>query len=118
MPNVHFSFGTCLPRHSVPRARQDVKQLRHRVHKVHSLRDKEKNHSFTEVAKNPNHRKCHPREIAESVTNEHLRWIPAKTPEATMNSATAEPGTTKLGFSTESHKQKKKRFQNPNVNIS
>lgn len=62
-----------LPGEPVPRARDNVKQLRQGVDKVNYLRNEEKQHCFAEVSQNTNYSKGHPSKVTKSVSNKH-RW--------------------------------------------
>lgn len=50
----------------------EVEQLRHRVEEVEHLRYEEEQRRLAEVAEDANHRECHPREVAECVSDEHF----------------------------------------------
>jgi hypothetical protein len=51
----------------VPRARNDLEQLRQREHKVENLRREEQEQRLGKVAQDPGHRKHHPGVVAEEM---------------------------------------------------
>lgn len=65
----------------MPGARNDVKELRNRVDEVEDLRHEEQQQGLAEVTENSNDCKHHASEVAVSVPNENLRWIPVVIPQ-------------------------------------
>ena len=60
------------------RTGQNMEQLRTGHHEVDGLRYEEQQHGLTEVAEDSHHREGHAREVAERVSYEYLRRIPAR----------------------------------------
>lgn len=54
-----------------------MKKLGQGVNKVDHLRDEEQQHHFAEVSQDADHSKRHPSKVAESVSYEHRRGVPA-----------------------------------------
>lgn len=65
-------------REAVPRAGDEVEELRNGVEEVEDLGDEEEEGGFAEVAEDADHGEGHSGEVAERVAHEYFRWIPAK----------------------------------------
>lgn len=58
------------------RTRHEFEELRHRVHEIGHLRQKEKQKWLGKMPMNAHYRKSHAREIAKRVTNEDFGRVP------------------------------------------
>ena len=60
----------------MPRARDELEELRHGVDEIGDLRQKEEQQGLGEVAVNAHHGKRHARKVTKRVPNEDLRRVP------------------------------------------
>jgi hypothetical protein len=67
-------------RESMPRTRDEPKQLRDRVQKVEDLREEEEEEGFRKVAEDADDGKRHAGEVAERVADKGVRWVPTLIP--------------------------------------
>mmetsp|Transcript_50392 Transcript_50392/g.116321 ORF Transcript_50392/g.116321 Transcript_50392/m.116321 type:complete len:274 (+) Transcript_50392:553-1374(+) len=65
-------------RHPMPRARDPLEELRHRVDEIDHLRDEEEQYRLRVVPKNADDCKRHARKVAVGVANEDLRRMPVE----------------------------------------
>ena len=67
-----------IPGEPVSGTRDYVEQLRQGVDEVDHLGDEEQQHGFAEVSQDADHRKGHPRKVAEGVSHEHRGRVTAR----------------------------------------